>query len=146
MWRKNRCIPKKIYQKIKFLFWNAPVGYRYTDNILSNFSPNYKCNEKYVCNSTFPIFLDWSSYDCLEREKTNFSRQINRPNKNLYWCSCCISIVGIMVPILDGSSEHVANVWCKIGLFGKKIGFADSFDETKCFQQIELPHLIQKCA
>ena len=46
-----------------------------------------------------------------------------------------------MVPILDGSSEHAAHVWCKIGLSEKKIVVNDSFDVTKCLQQIETPAL-----
>ena len=28
----------------------------------------------------------------------------------------------------------------------KKIGFADSFDVTKCLQQIEMPYLLHVCA
>ena len=40
-----------------------------------------------------------------------------------------------MVLILYGSSEHVAHVWCKIGLFCVD----DSFDVTKCLQQVEMP-------
>ena len=52
-----------------------------------------------------------------------------------------------MVFILDGCSFHVAHVWCKQGLFfEKKIEFDDSFDVTKCLQQIEMPDLLHVCA
>jgi len=30
--------------------------------------------------------------------------------------------------------------------FRKKIGFEDSFDVTKCLQQIEIPNLLNVCA
>ena len=40
-----------------------------------------------------------------------------------------------MVYILDGCSFHVAHVWCKQGLFSKKIEFNDSFDVTKCLEK-----------
>ena len=56
---------------------------------------------------------------------------------------CCVT----MVFILDGCLFHVAHVWCKQGLFSrKKIGFDDSFDATKCLQQIEMPELLRVCA
>ena len=48
-------------------------------------------------------------------------------------------VAQVMVVILDGCSFHVAHVWSKPGLFPKKIGFDDSFDVTKCLQQIEMP-------
>ena len=49
--------------------------------------------------------------------------------------------------ILDGCSFHVANEWWKQGLFPKKnIGFDDSFDVTKCLQQIEQHDLLHVCA
>ena len=52
-----------------------------------------------------------------------------------------------MVFIEDGSSEHVAHVWCKIGILReKKIGFDFSFDVTKCLQQIGMPDLLYMCA
>ena len=45
---------------------------------------------------------------------------------------------GGMVLKQDGSSEHVAHVWSKTGLFReKKIEFDYSFDATKCLQQIK---------
>ena len=34
----------------------------------------------------------------------------------------------------------------KIGLCRKKFGFKDSFDVTKCLQQIEIPVLLHMCA
>ena len=34
----------------------------------------------------------------------------------------------------------------KIMSFPKKIGFDDSFDVTKCLQQIEMPDLLHVCA
>ena len=34
----------------------------------------------------------------------------------------------------------------KIGIFRKKIGFNDSFDEIKCLQQIARVNLFQMCA
>ena len=49
---------------------------------------------------------------------------------------------GTRVLISDGSSEHVAQVWCKLGLFRKKTGFDDSIDVTKCLKQIEIPELL----
>ena len=51
-----------------------------------------------------------------------------------------------MVLISVGSSEHVAHVWCKIGLFRKRIGFNDSLDVTKCLQKVEIPDLLHMCA
>ena len=49
-----------------------------------------------------------------------------------------------MIFILDGCSFHVAHEWCKQGLFPrKKIGFDDSFDVTKCLQQIEMPPCVR---
>ena len=51
-----------------------------------------------------------------------------------------------MVFILDGCSFYVAHVLCKKGLFPKKIGFDDSFDLTKCLQQIEMHYLLYVCA
>ena len=51
-----------------------------------------------------------------------------------------------MVFIIDGCSFYVAHVLCKKGLFPKKIGFDDSFDLTKCLQQIEMPDLLHLCA
>ena len=52
-----------------------------------------------------------------------------------------------MLLLQDGSSEHVTNVWCKIGHFReKKIEFDDSFDVTKFLQQIEIPYLLHKSA
>ena len=33
----------------------------------------------------------------------------------------------------------------KQGLFQEKIGFNDSFDVTKCLQQIEMPDLLHVC-
>ena len=48
-----------------------------------------------------------------------------------------------IVFILDVYSFHVAHVCCKQGLFPKKkLGFNDSFDVTKCLQQIEMPDLL----
>ena len=47
-----------------------------------------------------------------------------------------------MVLIQDGSSEHVAHVWSKIGFFREEI----FFDETKCLQQIEILDLLHMCA
>ena len=55
-------------------------------------------------------------------------------------------ILYIMVFKLGGCSFYYAHVWCKIGLFRKKIGFDYSFDVTKCLQQIEIPILLQMCA
>ena len=43
-----------------------------------------------------------------------------------------------MVLLLDGYSECVAHVWCKIRLFPKK----SDFDVIKCLQQIEMPDLL----
>ena len=39
-------------------------------------------------------------------------------------------------------SEHVVHVSCKNKKKKKKIGFDDSFDVTKCLQQIEVPDLL----
>ena len=51
-----------------------------------------------------------------------------------------------MVLIQDCCSEHASHVWCKIGLFREKnIGFDDSFDVTKCLQQIEIPDVLHMC-
>ena len=64
--------------------------------------------------------------------------------------ACCRNVFALStkVFIIDGCSIHVAHVWCKQGLFPKKkkIGFDDSFDVTKCLQQIEMPDLFHKCA
>ena len=52
-----------------------------------------------------------------------------------------------MVFILDGCSFHVAHIWCKQGVFFEKQNeFDDSFDVTKCLQQIEMPDLLYVCA
>ena len=52
-----------------------------------------------------------------------------------------------MVFISDGCSFHVAYIWCKQGIFSKKIiEFDDSFDVTKCLQKIEMPYLLHVCA
>ena len=48
--------------------------------------------------------------------------------------------------ILDGCSFHVAHVLCKQGLFPKKKEFYDSFDVTKCLQQIEMHDLLHMSA
>ena len=50
------------------------------------------------------------------------------------------------VIIYDGSTEEVAHVLTKIGLYRKKIGFDDSFDVNKCFQQIDKAYLLHICA
>jgi len=56
-------------------------------------------------------------------------------------------LVNGMVFILYGCSFHIAYVRCKQGFFSdKKIGFDDSFDVTKCLQQIEMPDLLHVCA
>ena len=49
-----------------------------------------------------------------------------------------------MVFRLDGCSFHVAHAWRKIS--GKNTRFDDSFDVTKCLQQIEKPDLLHVCA
>ena len=52
-----------------------------------------------------------------------------------------------MIFVLDGCSFNVAHVRCKQGLFSKtKIEFNDSFDVTKCLEQIEKPDLLHVCA
>ena len=51
-----------------------------------------------------------------------------------------------MVLILDDNSEHVAHVWSKQVFSEKKIGYDDSFDVTKCHQQIKIPDLLHICA
>ena len=62
---------------------------------------------------------------------------IAKLNFSLFWPP-----LGSMVLILDGNSAHVAHIWSKVGLFWrKKIGFDESFDVTKCLQQIEIPDL-----
>ena len=43
---------------------------------------------------------------------------------------------------MDCSSEYNTHIWSKLGLFRKKIGFDDSFDVTKCLQQIEISYLL----
>ena len=49
--------------------------------------------------------------------------------------------------IRDGSSEHDAHIWNKIGLLRqKKIGFDDSVDVTKCLRQIKIADLLHMCA
>ena len=45
-----------------------------------------------------------------------------------------------MVLMYDGSSEHVEHI------YGKKRSFDDTFDVTKCLQQIEIPDLRHMCA
>ena len=44
------------------------------------------------------------------------------------------------------TSEHVAQIWRKIGLFRTKNRIYDSFGATKCLQQIKLPDLLHICA
>ena len=51
-----------------------------------------------------------------------------------------------MLLIWDSGSEHVAHVRIKICLFRKWMEFDDSFDVTKCLQQIEIPGLLYNCA
>ena len=48
--------------------------------------------------------------------------------------------------MVHGTSEHVAHECSNIVLFRKKIEFDDSFDVTKCIQQIEMPDSLHICA
>ena len=50
-----------------------------------------------------------------------------------------------MVFILNGSSEHVAHLKSKIGLSEMNNGFDDSFEITKCLQQIDISDLLPMC-
>ena len=63
-------------------------------------------------------------------------------NKILYFRTC------LQPWYLDGSSEHVARGMydVKWSFPREKIGIDDSFDVTKCRQQIEMPDILYICA
>ena len=58
-----------------------------------------------------------------------------------------MSIVGSILLILDGNSEHVAHALRKIGLFGeKKHRFVTSLDLIKCLKRNKQQKWLLTCA
>ena len=70
-----------------------------------------------------------------------FQQVLAQPGKSSMEPDVNLSFISDMVLLYDGSSEHVAQIWGKIGLFE----FDDSFDVTKGLQQIEMPELLHMC-
>ena len=58
-----------------------------------------------------------------------------------------LEMVRCMVLIYKMVAQHILRTYdVKKKSFPKKIGFNDSFDVNKCFQQIEIPGLLNMCA